>query len=169
MNKGMNSTEKRAYSWLVGQGFTTLDFQRRGNPDFISPDGTVCFEVKLARRNVLVFSEGQIADLEMLPQTTVIVMRPGETQPTAQIPIGEFVGAYLKSRSSSRSPIHVRGFRVKIVDTDRMSLFKVKYICLHCGESFVVSQGSQRKYCDLCYTSRVTAGRPPKALREEGK
>ena len=46
---------------------------------------------------------------------------------------------------------------------------EIIYICKACGKPFEVPQGSQRKFCPVCLTSRVTAGRPPKAEKAEKK
>lgn len=37
-------------------------------------------------------------------------------------------------------------------------MYEVKYHCEKCGESFIVRQGSRRRYCDACLTERVVAG-----------
>jgi len=36
---------------------------------------------------------------------------------------------------------------------------EIIHICLDCGTSFTVPQGSRRQYCDRCALKRIVAGR----------
>lgn len=35
----------------------------------------------------------------------------------------------------------------------------IKHICLECGLSFEVKQGSRKRYCDACMRKRIFAGK----------
>lgn len=84
MMKYMTKSEKQAYEWLIRKGYTGIVFSHRTTPDFITNEGE--FEVKLSRNNSIVFSMGQMDQLDVYPDCSVIVFDGISVDPVVIIP-----------------------------------------------------------------------------------
>ena len=68
----MNKTEKKAYDWLVSEGYKEIVFQYRHSPDFLVYNGKG-FEAKLIRHNAITFSKTQIENLNAHSNVTMLL------------------------------------------------------------------------------------------------
>lgn len=78
----MNTTEQKAFNWLLTQGYTNKDivFQKRETPDFLTSDNKG-YEVKLLYGNVVWLYNNQIEELYNMDNTFVIVFDKNKKNP----------------------------------------------------------------------------------------
>lgn len=86
----MNQTERKAFSWLLTQGYQESDIieQKRKTPDFITKSGAG-FEVKLVYGKTIWFHKEQFEFLKNNENCSVLVFNKINTTPILQIPCKE--------------------------------------------------------------------------------
>jgi hypothetical protein len=90
--KGMNITEKKAFSWLLSKGYRAEDiiFSRKKSPDFRCTDGK-SFEIKRAYGKMIMFTAAQFQYIKSLHTPIVLVFADNQDEPIASIPVDELV------------------------------------------------------------------------------
>lgn len=85
----MNVTEKKAYQWVLSQGYTGVIYRNRDTPDFLTSEGDN-FEAKLSRNKVIWFSSGQFGKIIETGNTSILVFEIENNLPLAIISFGDF-------------------------------------------------------------------------------